>query len=446
MYRHGLGDCFLLRFPKTGGGFAHVVIDSGVLKGTADASQKMTEVAQNIEAETEGKIDVLVTTHEHWDHVSGFKQAREVWDRIEIAHVWQAWTENPKDKLANKIRGDRAAKSEEVVQKFDKLREENSQSLLLDGIRTERVSGLFGFLGAASTKELGGTQEAMQYISGRGKPVYHMPGDIAKVPDVAAVNVFVLGPPHDETQIKKSDPRKKNSEVYEAEGGAQAFAVSDEGGIVVDDFAPFAPNVGIPVAKDYNAQFRSQFGSEDRDAWRRLRLDGMAELESLALMLDGDTNNTSLALAFELGKGGPVLLFPADAQVGNWMSWGAVKWKGSTVTMDDLFARTVLYKVGHHGSHNATMKDQGLEKMKNRDLIALVPVNLKMAAKKKWKMPIEPLKNRLMERTRGRVILADDETPIPKSEDLKQLTATERKKFEQMVVSTPLFHDVFIRL
>ena len=26
----------------------------------------------DIEAETGGRIDVLVVTHEHWDHVSGF--------------------------------------------------------------------------------------------------------------------------------------------------------------------------------------------------------------------------------------------------------------------------------------------------------------------------------------------------------------------------------------
>ena len=44
----------------------------------------------------------------------------------------------------------------------------------------------------------------------------------------------------------------------------------------------------------------------------------------------GETNNTSLALAFELiekGRVGKVLLFPADAQVGNWLSWHGEKMK-----------------------------------------------------------------------------------------------------------------------
>ena len=52
------------------------------------------------------------------------------------------------------------------------------------------------------------------------------------------------------------------------------------------------------------------------------RIDGewLGAAESLALKIDGDVNNTSLALAFEI-TGGHVLLFPADAQVGNWLSW-----------------------------------------------------------------------------------------------------------------------------
>ncbi|TIM05499.1 hypothetical protein [Mesorhizobium sp.] len=42
---------------------------------------------------------------------------------------------------------------------------------------------------------------------------------------------------------------------------------------------------------------------------------------ALALDMNDATNNASLVLAFELGKGGNVLLFAADAQRGNWLSW-----------------------------------------------------------------------------------------------------------------------------
>ena len=63
-------------------------------------------------------------------------------------------------------------------------------------------------------------------------------------------------------------------------------------------------------------------GSEDPDAWRRIQGEWMAGAGEFALQLDSDTNNTSLALAFELPDG-RVLLFPGDAQVGNWESWHA---------------------------------------------------------------------------------------------------------------------------
>ena len=82
------------------------------------------------------------------------------------------------------------------------------------------------------------------------------------------------------------------------------------------------------------------------------------------MQLDNKTNNTSLVLAFELIDTHRVFLFAADAQVGNWLSWEKTNWKlktGDVVTGPDLLARTVYYKVGHHGSQNATLEKKGLE-------------------------------------------------------------------------------------
>src|SRR5256885_145772 len=78
MFRQGLGDCFLLTFDNK----VHVLIDCGVIVGTQAPEPLMTRVVQSIRDATKGKgkkgkVDVLVVTHEHWDHVSGFKQARK---------------------------------------------------------------------------------------------------------------------------------------------------------------------------------------------------------------------------------------------------------------------------------------------------------------------------------------------------------------------------------
>ena len=446
MYRQGLGDCFLLRFPRAKGGPLHMVIDSGVLKGTPDAKARMTEVARDIAKETGGKLDLLVVTHEHWDHVSGFTEAREVWKDIEIAEVLLAWTENPAHKLATKLRTDREAKKAAIVKKFAALVKGDAQSLRLDGERSGRVAALLGFLGAGpGDGNAGGTGEALGFIVEQAaKPTYCTPGKTFTLPGVKGVRVFVLGPPEDEKLIKRSDPSRKTPEVYEDTATVHAFGADAD----ADADLPFPPAMGRPVTdKDYQTVFKELFGRPD-EPWQKLDFESILKLERLALALDGDTNNTSLALAFELGNGGPVLLFPADAQVGNWISWQDAEWKvgAKKVKMDDLFARTVLYKVGHHGSHNATMKEHGLEKMTHRDLIALIPVSKAMAKKKKWKMPFEPLHRRLLARTRGRVLLADADELPPDAALLTKLTPSERKRFREMVATTELFHDISIPL
>jgi hypothetical protein len=74
----------------------------------------------------------------------------------------------------------------------------------------------------------------------------------------------------------------------------------------------------------------------------------------------------------------------------------------------------VFYKVGHHGSHNATLRAQGLELMTSPDLVAMIPVNEEQAKKKEWAMPFAPLLQRLEEKTRGRILRMDqDEAEKP---------------------------------
>ena len=50
MYRQGLGDCFLISLPRTDGSSRpyYVMIDCGVILGTADPGTKMTAVVDNI--------------------------------------------------------------------------------------------------------------------------------------------------------------------------------------------------------------------------------------------------------------------------------------------------------------------------------------------------------------------------------------------------------------
>ncbi|WP_211098398.1 hypothetical protein, partial [Azospirillum sp. B506] len=69
-------------------------------------------------------------------------------------------------------------------------------------------------------------------------------------------------------------------------------------------------------------------------------------LESLAFMLDQAINNTSLVLL--LSYRGKNLLFAGDAQYGNWQAWM------NEPDGVEILNSIDLYKVSHHGSHNAT--------------------------------------------------------------------------------------------
>lgn len=160
-------------------------------------------------------------------------------------------------------------------------------------------------------------------------------------------------------------------------------------------------------------------------AWRNIEQDWLRTAEIMALKLDSVRNNTSLVLAIELVGANKVLLFPGDAQAGNWRSWAEVEYEvdGKKVKAEDLLEKTVFYKVGHHGSHNATIKS-GLDLMKSGELAAMIPVDQDVADKVGWEMPFAPLLEALLEKTEGRVAIADNKMDV--SRLLKQLPKEHR--------------------
>ena len=107
MYRQGLGDCFFISLKRSNGEDYKILIDCGVILGTTNASDIMTKVVESIVKDTGGKIDLLLATHEHWDHLSGFIQAAELFKRLTVDQVWLAWTEDPQDALAKQLRKER---------------------------------------------------------------------------------------------------------------------------------------------------------------------------------------------------------------------------------------------------------------------------------------------------------------------------------------------------
>jgi hypothetical protein len=93
---------------------------------------------------------------------------------------------------------------------------------------------------------------------------------------------------------------------------------------------------------------------------------------------------------------------------------------GKVVTAENLLRRTVFYKVGHHGSHNATLrardnKPSGLELMGSeggtKELVAMIPVDEYVPRNKAGygDMPRPGIVEELLLRTVGKVVRNDED-------------------------------------
>jgi hypothetical protein len=440
MYRHGLGDCFLLTFPRKQGAPFQALIDCGALARDKEDMKKLVKEIRDHVRESNGNeekawLDAVIGTHEHRDHLSGFNQAREIFnDEFEFKSVWLAWTENLTDRETEKIKKARRSKINKVKKivhnsrggalAFDAVQSLMSFSSDDDGIEGRSVAAAFEYL-----KQRGHDAGDLRFLEPGGKPF--------RLAGVEGVRVYVLGPPPDPSYLKESrvtEQMKRDEVVYHLSGegddsiDALAAAAADESSPQIEKAHPFAvehrffpdnrprqPQWLTPNT-DYAqiASFVDKTYNDPEQAWRRIDDDWTIAVEQLALALDNDTNNTSLVLAFEFEKTGEVLLFPADAQVGSWRSWEKLTFevdgRSAPLPARELLERTVFYKVGHHCSHNATLKKGGLDLMEREDLIAFIPLDIATAQNqgaKGWEMPAPPLHKALKERTKNRVVISD---------------------------------------
>jgi hypothetical protein len=340
-YQVGFGDCFLLTFHYAGANKdRHILIDFGSTGQPKGAGENlMLRVAQDIKKQCNGKLHAVIATHRHKDHISGFatnKKGTASGDLIASCKpdvVLQPWTEHPKARVDATQAPNGMTTNKAFVAALGDMHT-IAAAILEEAQRRKPMLGatLFReltFLGDDNLSNASAVENLMQM----GKKNFYLnfgsKSGLERV--LPGVKTTVLGPPtlkqSSEIKIQRS---KDEDEFWMFQALANQFVLKSKGRV-------FRGAQTYATAPAYTRWFL-----------KRMRSIRGEQLLGIVRALDKVMNNTSLILLFEVN--GKKLLFPGDAQIENWsyaLSKPAIRRLLSTVN---------VYKVGHHGSRNATPK------------------------------------------------------------------------------------------
>jgi len=377
MYRIGFGDCFLLSLPVAGADgngdtHRHVLIDCGV--HFSGDLKMMDRAVDHIALTTNRKLAIVIATHSHQDHISGFSNK---FSSFEIGEVWMPWCEDLRDKQALKLQKKHAALT-------DRLRQHFEVEARRAPVNKTRAAAM------AAVANLVQNKTAMTLLrSGfnvNAQVRYLNASDFLKnAGGITGLSANILGPPRDEKFLAKMDPP----------AGQRYLRLDGNQRDRLDAVQPFAARWRLkPSDRRLSGAKLSHLKLSDEDAKTFQKELAAPSLNALAFALDQAKNNTSLVTLFSFR--GQQLLFPGDAQWGNWKFW---------LEKDDaeaILSGVTFFKIAHHGSHNATPRD-ALERMAKGKFAAMVSTQ-----SVPWdSIPRIPLMDRLGEMTNHRVVRSD---------------------------------------
>jgi len=370
-YQVGFGDCFLLSFVYDDNDKRHVLIDFGTMelptrgspRKPAKQSEHMPVIAQDIQRVCGTTLTAVVATHRHADHISGFGtdsrtgKSGEIIKSLKPKVVLQPWTEDPeaaRDASSASRSSNRSRKSfiqglaamHDIARTVFKLTETRPAWMGATLLKELRLLGLDNIRNESAVKNLiamgnaKGSTAVWAHYGSRSGLERHLPG----------VKVHVLGPPDLKQSEKIRSMRKKDPDEF------WHLLANLAGGATTTRGAIASGSNGTRGLRHIPAEAR----------WFRDRLDRIRgdQLLEIVRSLDNQMNNTSLILLFEVF--GKKLLFPGDAQIENWSY--ALQDAREVKAIGKLLADVDVYKVGHHGSLNATPKKLLWEKFRKRGL------------------------------------------------------------------------------
>ncbi|WP_375458507.1 hypothetical protein [uncultured Enterovirga sp.] len=342
MYDVGFGDCFLVLVPGRDGNDQKILIDCGSFKA---GKNKLADVVGRLildvtDADGVPRVNLLVATHRHKDHIVGFADPR--WRRVEVGEVWMPWTESDEPD-AKRV----AAAQIAMATALSGFLQATNRGEPFD------VLGLNAANNETALKTLRSgfaNKPERRYLPKQGASTR-----VVECETLSDVTIQVLGPSRDLKTILDLESHKESYFSL-----LRLATIRDPQALEPSQMPePF----GAGWVDDETVR-------EPLDERTLERLDAIHEGQAagVATRLDHALNNTSLVLVISVED--THLLFPGDAQWGTW----------SEILADEdacrLISRCCFYKVGHHGSHNATPVSF-VEKLlkKNVDkLWAMVPV------------------------------------------------------------------------
>ncbi|MGX9789814.1 hypothetical protein [Mycobacterium sp. MMS18-G62] len=363
MYNVGFGDAFRITVRR-GGQTWRMLVDCGVhAQGAArPLKDSVKNIIDDLTQDCGGKphLDVVVATHHHRDHIRGF--AEDDWAGVDVDEVWVPFVEDENDDDAKQLRNAQTA----TARKLAALIGERTNNVAANSNAKRMLT-----LAMAMADNSRGNAKATNRLLGRGISFAKPTHDVRFLPDTdesmntiridkCGVVAHILGPPRDAAMLKKMDPPKNAGWLTLNLDDVVAAADDDDD---EDDEATVTTNGKRPKAtqedkvEDDSRLFNKVFVLTDLtqvpreldEAKRKLALHSLSNdmgLMAAASVLEQSVNNTSLFFVLDIG--GVRLLFPGDAQYG---AWESVRNDPKSL---DLISDVDFYKMGHHGSHNAT--------------------------------------------------------------------------------------------
>ncbi len=469
MFRMGTGDFFILTiFNKEAQTKDQnlipfkIMIDCGCIHGSKEDFEK---TVRDLADYVDNKIDLLIVTHEHADHINGFEKASEIFETIVFDEVWFSWTENKEDDFANNLRQNHAELQKAVALSAEKLKKVNfstafgedfDKALMIES-RNHFVQSLseINDLSLNQNIALGKPKPTMEDLLREYKVIkaathvqFLDQGQlIENLDNLKGIRFFILGPPKD-NQLLKSEEKIGDGYEKREQKSTKSIAFLDALNFnytssSLEDIQPFDNNYTLNTLNSIDMDYKSP-----DNEWRSINSDWLFSAGNLALRHQTSINNTSLAICIQIIENEKVLLFPGDAEYGNWISWhDGLSWSISTnngkkkVNAEYLLNNTVFYKVGHHLSQNGTAKQKGLEMMISDDLAAMVTLDFKKI-NSGWlnTMPNDIVGAELLKKTKGKLFFAGDGKAIFKNIQTKRV-AINRSHYKKFLTLYEKFKD-----